>query len=620
MITAATAANLNWDPGQTAGTTGGGTGAWDLTSSYWYNGTTDTTWTNANNDTAIFGGAAGTVTLGQATTAGGLTFDIAGYTVTGSTLTLGGATPAITVNGAATDTATISSVLAGSAGLVKSGSGNLTLSGSHTYTGGTTINAGTLTLGSGGGATGVIRGTVNIASGATLAVTAGDGLGYGANRVGVINLNGGTMTANTNINNGWGLVINMTGGTIARTGSGRFSLGADGNATTNSAVNVLSSSSTATISGVITLFNNSTSNVAGSLVEFNVADGSQADDLLVSGTLQGIGGVRKTGAGTMTYGGGQTYGGGTVIDAGKISLTGGFNKIANGAVTINAGGTLSADGAAATNAHNFTTLTLNGGVLTSTVTDTSGYGNFILNGNVTVGGSSLSTISAGNIALNGLTRTFTVADSVAGSGTDLVVSSVIYGATASSNTGGIVKAGAGTMRLTGANLFAGGTTVNAGVLMTGNTGALGGGNVTVNTGGTLQVGDGSVKTVTLAAGANLVVNTGGILKLDATLGTATPAVTLAGTGGFTFSGTLDLAGVFNGATDGSGFLVIAGGSGTKNAAGTTITGYSGPLFASLDNAGYVTFTSAVPEPSAYGILGAGALAVAACVRRRRKAA
>lgn len=74
----------------------------------------------------------------------GIVFEEGDVTLAGSSsITLAG-TPVINV---ATANATISAALAGSTGFTKTGSGNLVLSGANTYTGTTTINAGTLSLG-----------------------------------------------------------------------------------------------------------------------------------------------------------------------------------------------------------------------------------------------------------------------------------------------------------------------------------------------------------------------------------------------------------------------------------------------------------------------------------------
>lgn len=125
--------------------TGTGTGTWDLSSPYWNSASDGVTgpmvaWNNAGLDNAYFGGTAGTVTLGTPITANALIFNTTGYTLSGGTLTLAGTTPTITVN---TGTDTIGSVIAGTAGLTKSGAGTLLLSGANTFSGGITVNTGT---------------------------------------------------------------------------------------------------------------------------------------------------------------------------------------------------------------------------------------------------------------------------------------------------------------------------------------------------------------------------------------------------------------------------------------------------------------------------------------------
>ena len=132
----ANAADLQWSPnGVTPG--GGGTGTWNATiPPPWFNGATFQTWNNAALDNAIFGGTAGTVSLGGAITAHNLTFNTTGYSVGGAganTLTLAGATPTISM--ASGISATITRVIAGTAGLTKAGLGTLTVSGANTYTG-----------------------------------------------------------------------------------------------------------------------------------------------------------------------------------------------------------------------------------------------------------------------------------------------------------------------------------------------------------------------------------------------------------------------------------------------------------------------------------------------------
>jgi fibronectin-binding autotransporter adhesin len=118
-------------------------GSWDTVNANWLNGVNPVTWNNATPDAAIFGATGvGTVSLTEPITASSITFNTNGYTIAGNTLTLGGASPAITNNA----DAVISSVLAGTAGFTKAGAAMLTLSNANTFTGGVTILNGTLKL------------------------------------------------------------------------------------------------------------------------------------------------------------------------------------------------------------------------------------------------------------------------------------------------------------------------------------------------------------------------------------------------------------------------------------------------------------------------------------------
>jgi autotransporter-associated beta strand protein len=151
----ARAANLTWDnDANSAGnntTTGaglGGAGAWGSTDLKWFDGTNDIAWTDANKDTAIFTGTGGAVTLGSGFTVGGLVFTgvtSGAFSLDGNTLTRaappGAATPTISVNTG--NRATISSLLAGVSGFLKTGDGTLVLSNNgNTFTGDIAIRGG----------------------------------------------------------------------------------------------------------------------------------------------------------------------------------------------------------------------------------------------------------------------------------------------------------------------------------------------------------------------------------------------------------------------------------------------------------------------------------------------
>ena len=91
---------LTWSPAGVADS--GGTGTWNTVGAVWANGAACCQpWSNAASpvDNALFGGAAGTVTVGGAIRVHNITFSTSGYTLTGGTLTLEGVTPSITANG-----------------------------------------------------------------------------------------------------------------------------------------------------------------------------------------------------------------------------------------------------------------------------------------------------------------------------------------------------------------------------------------------------------------------------------------------------------------------------------------------------------------------------------------
>jgi autotransporter-associated beta strand protein len=137
-----------WDGGTTdiaangngAGT--GGNGTWDTTLRNWDVGNVaHSAWNNSAGKTAVFGGTAGTVTIGGGgVTVGDMQLTSANYTIKGDPLTVSG-TSNLQINVAAD----IQSVLAGNFGLTKAGTGTLTLSATNSYTGSTRVTDGFLT-------------------------------------------------------------------------------------------------------------------------------------------------------------------------------------------------------------------------------------------------------------------------------------------------------------------------------------------------------------------------------------------------------------------------------------------------------------------------------------------
>lgn len=217
------AATLYWDGDSTAAgnaTNGaglGGSGLWDTTTLNWWNTTGNVVWPGTFADTAIFAGAAGTVTLDGTLHAGSLVFTSSDYNLDGGILTLGDVAK---VNVAPFSRATIASVIAGTRGLTKTGNGTLFLTSpsGNTYSGDTVIRAGTVVitnenqLGTATTAIGIhgIAGTGNpgysggqlVVDGTAAPVTMTREIGISGRGPGTANGVGGLMSVGSNIFNG----------------------------------------------------------------------------------------------------------------------------------------------------------------------------------------------------------------------------------------------------------------------------------------------------------------------------------------------------------------------------------------------------------------------------------
>ena len=119
-------------------------GVWSQTSN-WQNGYV----AKGADKTATFNQTPGTiVTIDVPQTIGNLTFGTSGYTLVGSPLTLASASGTSTVAVANGSSAFIGSVLTGASHLNKTGDGTLILSSANSYSGSTTVAAGTLWIAS----------------------------------------------------------------------------------------------------------------------------------------------------------------------------------------------------------------------------------------------------------------------------------------------------------------------------------------------------------------------------------------------------------------------------------------------------------------------------------------
>lgn len=222
-----TARSATWDANTAVTGAQDGAGTWTFGGTNWWTGTVDGYWGAA--DTAIFG-AGGTssylVTIGDSLSASALTFSSAGYTITnapGKNLTLQGATT-ITANAAGTIASPLTVVTTN--GLVKAGTGYLTLSGALTCPSNTVVKAGTLEVQSkaGGDAAYVVT------NGATLKLGYTTGGGYANSGLtiygaGAAATSGLYLKGGTRYNTSGTLTVNTAPTTIRQYGTGYASLG-----------------------------------------------------------------------------------------------------------------------------------------------------------------------------------------------------------------------------------------------------------------------------------------------------------------------------------------------------------------------------------------------------------
>lgn len=344
-----------------------------------------------------------------------VTFNDAG---SGTVNIIGSIAPrSITINNTGSNHYTFSgdanNFISGTTGITKTGDANLTLTSSNSflgavslggglttfgakqvYTGGTTISTGAiLDLTAGGGASGTIRGTVNI-NGGILRLTTGDATGYsgGADSITVMNIrNGGTLEINNNANNQTfgNMAINMTGGKIikgegavAYNGSfdmfnGSSSITSLASSTTSlieTGVNIglrqnnttITTAAGTTPSGIDLQINGSINNSPANFANPNLIKDGPGTLCLNNYPVTGNGnstiysGTTTINAGTLMVGNGETYGiigTGAIIDNGTlifnradnidaanvITGTGSLIQQGGGVLALAGGGTRSGD-------------------------------------------------------------------------------------------------------------------------------------------------------------------------------------------------------------------------------------------------------------------------------------
>nr|HAF2589987.1 fibronectin-binding autotransporter adhesin ShdA [Salmonella enterica] len=261
----------------------------------------------------------------------------------------------------------LENTLSGSGSLVKTGTGELTLSGDNTYSGGTTITGGTLTadhadsLGSGDIAN---SGVLQVGEGELKNTLSGSG-SLVKTGTGELTLNGDNdYSGGTTIDDGVLIADNADSlgtGAVANNGVLQVGEGELENTLSGAGSLVKIGTGELTLSGDNTYSGGTT--ISGGTLTADHADSLGSGDIDNSGvlkvgegelenTLFGSGSLVKTGTGELTLSGDNTYSGGTTIDDGVLIAA---NVNALGSGNIDNSGTLMLDANGAFELANVTT-------------------------------------------------------------------------------------------------------------------------------------------------------------------------------------------------------------------------------------------------------------------------
>lgn len=579
--------------------------------------------------------------------------------VTGSALT-----SSADINLAATSTfdthnlgATLSGSLSGTGGLIKAGAGTLTLSGGSSYSGTTTVQLGTLAL---TGATARLDNTSGLVVGgdssATVSVTGGATLtSTGAITLG--NANNDYEVAGTLEVSGPSSSLAAAALSVGDTSTGIFTVSEGARATINgdlkfgtqNSVTFFPEFSNLQGNGVGTITGTGsrlevTGNLYSGYYSFGTLSIEAGAEAVVGGSVsvsdqRGTGELNTTGALTVT-------GTGSRLDVGVDLIVGNFM---NGTFSVESGGQVDVAGAVVVAGGSGGRGTLNlaaGGTLVVGGADGLAIGSGL--GTINFAGGSL------RVGASDLTSSAPIALATGSSSTIDTDGRAAAFSGVLSDSGGLVKTGAGMLTLDAANTYTGATTISAGTLALGAGGSLASSSIHVAGGATFDTaaaggftlasgrtltGSGTVDglfaadsgahlapgnspgTLTFAGGLTLL--SGAVLDFE--LGTASDLIAVTGgvlTGPSSGTVTINLFDTGGFAANTYEIFDFSGATLSDFTAsdfdlGTTIAGYDYSFVLTGSSLNLVATASAIPEPSTCAVL-AGLAALGLVMARRHR--
>ncbi|WP_432797902.1 autotransporter domain-containing protein [Poriferisphaera sp. WC338] len=252
---------------------------------------------------------------------------------------------------------TLGGIISGTGSIVRTASGDLTLNGANTFSGGITNAQGILTVGDdaalGTGALSVtgsstlqagssgiaLSNATSVASGQVLTISGSNdltmsGVVSGAGALTKSGASGVTLSGTNTYSGG----TTLAAGTITLGADGALGSGA---LTTSGDASIQSNDDSRAVSNNMTLGGGTTLTVGGS------------NNLTLSGVLSSTGALTKSGAGILTLSGTNTYTGATTVSAGTLLLTG---STSGSAFTVASGATLAGTGTITGNVNNSGTI------------------------------------------------------------------------------------------------------------------------------------------------------------------------------------------------------------------------------------------------------------------------